>query len=125
MAFQPLSVGDILILSQTAWKIGRAFTHGKSSVPTEFAEVERECNGLSEALKVFAEALHDDGGVLTQTEPGTRGAVHTILESARLTLGDLESFVERYKVVKKKNTNGGFTVERTWSSVVLANYQTL
>jgi hypothetical protein len=124
MAFQPLSVGDILMLSQTAWKIGRAFTQGKRSAPSDFAEVEREANGLSEALKLVAETLHENGSILSQAEPETRAAVSTILESARKTLSDLESFVERYQVIKKKETNGGFVVERSWSDVVLANYRT-
>jgi hypothetical protein len=124
MAFQPLSVGDILMLSQTAWKIGRAFTQGKKSAPSEFAEVEREANGLSEALKLVAETLHTDGSILAQADGDTKSAVNTIIESARKTLSDLESFVERYQVIKKKETNGGFVVERSWSEVVLANYKT-
>lgn len=124
MALQPLSIGDILMLSQTAWKIGRAFTQGKKSAPSEFAEVEREANGLSEALKLVAETLHTDDSILSQAEPETRDAVGTILESAGRTLSDLESFVERYQVIKKRDTNGGFVVERSWSDVVLANYKT-
>ncbi|WPH00717.1 Hypothetical protein R9X50_00354700 [Acrodontium crateriforme] len=123
MAFQPLSVGDILMLSQTAWKIGRAFTHGRKSAPSEFAEVERESNGLSEALKLVAETLHSDGGILAQADNETKAAVNTILESARRTLSDLESFVERYQVIRKKETNGGFVVERGWSEVLMANYK--
>lgn len=124
MALQPLSVGDILMLSQTAWKIGRAFTHGKKSAPSEFAEVEREANGLSDALKLVAETLHADGSILTQADVDTRSAVNAILQSAHRTLDDLDSFVDRYQVIKKKETNGGFVVERSWSEVVLANYKT-
>ncbi|KAK5109457.1 hypothetical protein LTR62_007017 [Meristemomyces frigidus] len=125
MAVQPLSVGDILMLSQTAWKIGRAFTQGKKSAPSEFAEVEREANGLSEALKLVAETLHTDGGTLSRADEETRSAVNTIIESARTTLSDLDSFVERYQIIKKNRTNGGgFVVERSWSEVVMANYKT-
>ncbi|KAK5125496.1 hypothetical protein LTR85_000607 [Meristemomyces frigidus] len=124
MAFQPLSVGDILMLSQTAWKIGRAFRHGKKSAPSEFGEVEREANGLSEALKLVAETLQTDGSILSQADLETRVAVNTILESAHKTLDDLESFVERYQVIKKQEMNGGFTVERSWSEAVMANYKT-
>lgn len=124
MAFQPLSVGDILMLSQTAWKIGRAFTAGKNSAPAEFAEVERESNSLSEALKLVAETLHSNGSILDQADDDTKSAVNSILESAHKTLSDLESFVERYQVIKKKETTGGFVVERTWSEVVIANYKT-
>lgn len=126
---QPLitvcSVGDILMLSQTAWKIGRAFSKGKKGAPSEFGEVEREANGLSEALKLVAATLHTDGSLLAQADDETRSAVNTILESAGRTLEDLESFVERYHVIKKDKTSaGGFAVERNWSEVVLANYKT-
>jgi len=113
------------MLSQTAWKIGRAFTQCKRIAPVEFAEVEREANRLSEALKQVAEALHTDGSILSQAEPQIRRAINTILESAHRTLNDLESFVERYQVIKKKETHGGFMVERSWSDVVLANYKSL
>jgi hypothetical protein len=124
MAFQPLSVGDILMLSQQAWKIGRAFRKGQYSAPEEFAEVEREANGLSDALKLTAEALHADGSILSRAEPETRSAVNAILESAARTLGDLESFVEQYSVIKKRETKGGFVLEKTWSEVIIANWKT-
>nr|POE56717.1 hypothetical protein CFP56_33689 [Quercus suber] len=124
MALQPLSIGDILMLSQTAWKIGRAFTHGKKSAPAEFAEVEREANGLSDALKMVADTLHEDGGLLSRAEDETKAAVNGILESARRTLNDLDSFVDRYRVLSRKETSGGFVVERSWADAVLANYRT-
>ncbi|QIW99389.1 hypothetical protein AMS68_004907 [Peltaster fructicola] len=119
------SVGDILMLSQLAWKIGRAFTQGRKGALSEFSEVEREANGLSEALKLVAETLYSDNSILTQADEHTRHAVSTILDSAHKTLSDLESFVERYRVIKKKETKGGFVVERAWSEVVIANYKTL
>lgn len=112
------------MLSQTAWKIGRAFTKGKGSAPAEFAEVEGEANGLSDALKITAETLHDDGSILSRTEPETRAAVNAILDSAARTLGDLESFVARYQVIRKRETSTGFVVERSWSDLILANYKT-
>lgn len=125
MALQPLSVGDILMMSQTAWKIGRAFQHGKKSAPSEFREFESEANGLSEALKLVAETLYSDCSILSKADPETRAAVGMILESAQRTLEDLESFVERYQVIKKKETGSGFAVERSWSEAVMANYKTL
>lgn len=125
MALQPLSIGDILMLSQTAWKIGRAFAHGQKSAPSEFAEVEREANGLSGAFKLVAETLHADGSVLSHADDDTVSAVDSILDSARKTLDDLDSFVDRYQVIKKKErSGGGFAVERSWSDVVVANYKT-
>jgi len=126
MAMTP-SVGDVLMLSQTAWKIGRAFTQGKKSARSEFAEVETEAQGLSEALKLVAETLHADGSILSQADDNTQVAIATILESAQKTLSDLESFVERYTVIKRRPTNGGFgfSVDRQFSDVVMANYKTL
>lgn len=67
--------------------------------PCEFAEVERESRtvtSLSDALKLVAEALHEDKSILPQAEDQTKYAVNTILESARKTLEDLESFVDQY-----------------------------
>ena len=112
------------MLSQKAWKIGRAFTKGQSSAPAQFAEVEREANGLSDALKLTADALHADGSILSKAEPETKVAVYAILESAGRTLEDLESFVEQYQVVKKRQTTGGFVVEKTWREAIIANWRT-
>ena len=36
MAFPTPSVGDIIMLSQLAWKIGCAFTAGRAGAPAEF-----------------------------------------------------------------------------------------
>jgi len=79
---------------------------------------------LSDALKITAETLHEDGSILSRAEPETRSAVNSILESAARTLGDMESFVDRYQVVRKRETSGGFVVEKSWSEVILANYKT-
>lgn len=113
------------MLSQTAWKIGRAFAHAKQSAPAEFAAVEREANSLSGALKLVAEILHEHGSILTQAKSDTKSAVNTILKSAHQTLDDLESFVDRYQVIRKKATGQGFVVERSWSEAVIANYKSL
>ena len=107
------------MLSQTAWRIGRAFTQGKKSAPAEFAEVEREADGLSEALQLVAETLNTDGSILDKAEDTTKAAVTTILDSAQRTLSDLESFVARYRIIKPQ------TGERAWSDLVLTNYKTL
>lgn len=123
MAFQPLSVGDILMLSQCAWRIGRAFV--QKSAPTEFARVEREANDLSNTLKLAADALHADDSILSRADEETVQAVYAILESAQKSLGDLENFVDRYQVIKKRQVTGGYIVERRWSEAVLANYKTI
>ena len=118
MAMIP-SVGDILMLSQTAWSVGRAFTPGKKIVPVEFTEVEREAERLSEALRVVAETLSSNASILDKAEDATRSAISTILDSSQRTLDDLESFVARYRTIKPG------TGERSWSDLVITNYKTL
>jgi hypothetical protein len=107
------------MLSQTAWRVGRAFTPGKKIVPVEFAEVEREAERLSEALRVVAETLSSNASILDNAEDTTRSAVSTILDSAQRTLDDLESFVARYRTTKPGSG------ERSWSDLVITNYKTL
>ncbi|KAL1641610.1 hypothetical protein SLS58_005885 [Diplodia intermedia] len=156
-----LNIGDILMLSQLAWKIGRAFTAGRKSAPAEFLEVETEVSGLANALKMLAETLFADNsgesaaagcadrrfsedaegrlgrevggtgegireegsGMLARASAETRGGVEVILQSCRQTLRDLESLVEQYQVIRKHRTGGGFSIERSWSDLVLSAYK--
>ncbi|KKY20550.1 hypothetical protein UCDDS831_g04597 [Diplodia seriata] len=138
-----LNIGDILMLSQLAWKIGRAFTAGRKSAPAEFLEVETEVSGLAKALKMLAETLFADNsgesagavggtgegireegsGMLARASAETRGGVEVILQSCRQTLRDLESLVEQYQVIRKHRTSGGFSIERSWSDLVLSAYK--
>ena len=106
------------MLSQTAWRIGRAFKQGKTSAPAEFSEVEREADLLSEALRVVAETLNGNASLLLDKAEEIT-ALSSILDSVQRTLEDLESFVARYRIVKPQ------TRERSWSDLVLTNYKTI
>lgn len=121
------SIGDILMLSQLAWKIGRAFTAGRKNAPEEFLDVEKEVNALAKALKLLAETLFADAddSILSKAEKDTRVAVATLLLSCQQTLHDLDSIIEQYQVIRKQRTSGGYTVDRSWSDLVLANYQNM
>ncbi|KAL1619909.1 hypothetical protein SLS56_009926 [Neofusicoccum ribis] len=139
-----LNIGDVLMLSQLAWKIGRAFTAGRKGAPAEFVSVEAEVSGLAKALKLLAETLFAEniyeengdaggggrgkngdgmGGILGQASAETRGGVEVILISCQRTLKDLESLVEQYQVIRKHRTSGGFSIERSWSDLVLSSYK--
>lgn len=113
------------MISQTAWRVGRAFRHGKKSAPTEFTRIEDEANNLSNVLKLAAETLHADDSILRRADTQTVQAVWAILESAERSLSDLESFVQSYQIINRRETNGGYLLERSWSDAVLANYKTL
>ncbi|KAK4560770.1 hypothetical protein LTR86_005349 [Recurvomyces mirabilis] len=120
-----LSIGDLLMLSQTAWKCGRAMSSAGKNSPAEFAEVHSACDALSEALKLAAEALHQQDESDDQLDGAIRPQMDPVFRSAEVTLREFESFIERYQMVKKRQTTGGSIVERTWSDLVLANYRTI
>ncbi|KAJ4302745.1 hypothetical protein N0V90_001635 [Kalmusia sp. IMI 367209] len=121
------SIGDILILSQTAWKVGRAFTAGRTHAPTEFQDVEVEINALAKALKLLAEELfaESEDSLLKQADAKTQDGMATIINSCSRAIHDLESLLDQYQVVKKIQTSGGFAIERSWSDLVLTQYKTM
>ncbi|KAF2680587.1 hypothetical protein K458DRAFT_434198 [Lentithecium fluviatile CBS 122367] len=121
------SIGDILMLSQTAWKVGRAFTAGRKNAPAEFHEVEAEINGLAKVLKLLAEAMfaESDDSLLKQADQEIQEGLTTILASCQQTIQDLDSLMDQYQVVKKTRTQGGFAIERSWSELVINQYQTM
>ncbi|KAF2638918.1 hypothetical protein P280DRAFT_430454 [Massarina eburnea CBS 473.64] len=121
-----LSIGDILMLSQTAWKIGRTFTAGRKNAPPEFLEVEAEINGLAKSLKLLAGTMFaEENDLLKKADQDTRDGFHSILRSCQRTIHDLDSLMDQYQVIKKTKTSSGFTVERSWSDLVVAQYQTM
>ncbi|KAF1957419.1 hypothetical protein CC80DRAFT_592688 [Byssothecium circinans] len=121
-----LSIGDILMLSQTAWKLGRTFSAGRKNAPPEFLEVEAEVNGLAKALKLLAETMFsEEVDQLKDAEKDVQVGFAAMLSSCRQTVQDLDSLTDQYQDIKKSKTNGGFTVERSWSELVVAQYQTM
>jgi hypothetical protein len=115
------------MLSQVAWKIGRAFSASQKSAPPEFQEVEIEISGLARALKLLANALHAeaDGNLIREAADHVQHGIQVILESCKRTVNDLDSLVDHHQVIKKHRTVGGFAIERTWSDLVLSDYATM
>lgn len=121
------NVGDILMLSQVAWKTGRAFTAGRKDAPPEFQAVETDVGGLAQALKQLAEALHAKANVnpISECDDEIQNGVAIILSSCHRTIHDLDSLVDRYQVIKKYRIVGGFAIERSWIDLVLAQYKAI
>jgi len=121
------NVGDILMLSQVAWKTGRIFTAGRKDAPSDFHAVETDISGLAQALKLLAEAIHAEEvhGLISKASQETQDGVTIILSSCERTIHDLDSLVDRYQVIRKHRTVGGFAIERSWSDLVLAQYDTI
>lgn len=123
MAFPTPSIGDILMLSQLAWKVGCAFTAGRQGAPSQFQEIENELKGLTTAITLLAESLDEDGSLLARSDDKTREGLNKILGCCRQTLDDLDSFVNQYQEIKRPDEAGGLATQRTWRSVLIRNYK--
>ena len=123
----PISIGDALMVSQLAWKIGCAFTAGRAGAPHEFVEVENELRSLTTSLDLLAETIEDDDGVLARANDPTKAGVSKVLICARQTLQDLESFVVRYQEIRRPDpiTTPDCQLERSWKKLLIKNWKTV
>lgn len=121
------SVGDILMLSQKAWRIGRAFASCHKDAPSELQFVQTEIAGLAKALRLLAEALHAESEreLFQSADQEVQDGIGAILYSCQRAIDDLDSLVDQYQVIKKHRTVGGFAIERSWTDLVLSEYRTM
>lgn len=126
MSQSPVSVGDILMLSQLAWRLTCSFTAGQTGAPADFADVENELKALTKSLNTICETLDEDGSLLARANLGTRRGTLVILTNCQRTLEDLDIFVNSYQDVKKvAQPGGGKVIQRSWRPFFLKNYQTI
>jgi hypothetical protein len=125
----PISVGDAILLSQIALKIGRAFTSGRKSAPTEFAEIQDLLFTLSNALKLLTRDFPDDGLVeidaFTSRE-SEEAQDETVLLSqmiinCRSTLTHLNFLVDKYMEIGGRNPQ--LKEEKRWKDEVRKNWK--
>ena len=74
------SIGDIMLLSSLAWKIGTAFTSGRAGAPAEFREVENELDGLKKSITMLADTLDTDDSILARADDRTKEGLIKILD---------------------------------------------
>ena len=119
------SIGDILMLSQLAWRIGCAFTSGRAGAPAEFKEVENELHSLTKALTLLAEALDEDDSIISRADEKTKEGLEKMLECCQQTLENLNSFVGQYQEIKKPDGESHITTQRSWKRLLIRNYKTI
>ncbi|KAI9764270.1 MAG: hypothetical protein M1840_008561 [Geoglossum simile] len=122
------SIGDVLLLSQLAWRIGYAFTAARPSAPPEFLDVETELKTLTKALDLLAEALDDDDSILVRADERVKAGVNKSLLNCQQSLEDLNAFVVRYQEVRKPEgevgTRGIHGV-KTWKVLLLKSWRSV
>ncbi|KAF2404157.1 hypothetical protein EJ06DRAFT_518632 [Trichodelitschia bisporula] len=127
MAVAMPSTGDILMLSQAAWRTARAFAPGRKTYPEDFLEVEKELASLSKLLKQLAEDLFEEDveSIVVQSDDHTQRSISALMDAIKVALADLESLVEECQITRMTPTPMGYTVERCWSDPVLQCYNTM
>ena len=119
----PVAVGDVILLSQIAFKIGQAFTAGRKSAPAEFGDIQRLLFTLSSALDLVAENLpKDKGGSPSPFSPAPSNSQFTsdgngtpqankvlgeILKNCRTILEHLQCLVDKYLKIDPHETSEG------------------
>jgi hypothetical protein len=123
-----VSIGDVLMLSQVAWRISRHFSprHNPGTcLPPEFVMIEDELTSFSKSLKHLGEALVSEviESFVHSADQKVQDNMSTILRSCHRILEDLESFTFSYQVRLKVPSARGITLQRNWRATVLTDYQ--
>ena len=122
------SIGDVLLLSQLAWRIGYAFAAARPSAPPEFYDIEMELKTLTKALDLLAEALDDDNTILVRADDKVKAGVNKILFNCQQSLEDLNAFVVRYQEIKKPEGEvgtRGIQGVKTWKVLLLKSWRSV
>src|SRR6266511_3940279 len=112
----PVSIGDAILLSQLACRLGRAFTSGPKSAPAEFQEVQNLLYSLSKALELVethvastSSGIRNNGTNQAPVNPNQEESLDQgefldrMISGCRGTLSHLESLVDKYTDLKGKS----------------------
>jgi hypothetical protein len=95
MSFR-ISIGDILMISGLAYRIGKTLTTSRKSAPGEFSEVQNQLFAISNALRLLSATLQQEG------VPNTEGTVgpeedeilSRMIENCQTTLQHLDGVLK-------------------------------
>ncbi|KAK8179704.1 hypothetical protein BC567DRAFT_224958, partial [Phyllosticta citribraziliensis] len=88
-----VQIGDVIALSQLAWRLGKMFTTERKNAPAKFSEVEDQFYSLSIVLKILAE-----NKALAETiEKDNR--LGRMIINCETSLKGLEEFLQEYSDV--------------------------
>jgi hypothetical protein len=119
----PLSIGDIILLGQIAYRVAKALSSGTKSAPAEFAEVQALLYSLRESFDLLARTLTDrdqarrdesDQKDLNESTIEHQPELENILNNCRDVLCHLEGFVDKYSVLDSKNESQREQRTRKW-----------
>lgn len=129
----PVSLGDAILIAKLALRLGKAFTRGRKSAPSEFREVEAQLYSLSTALQALGDASQqNDSGARgepssTLTEPTTeqakeREAIDPMLQSCQKCLEHLDEVVKKYSSIVEPRDSQQSRSKR-WAHDIKTNWK--
>ncbi|KAF2489481.1 hypothetical protein BU16DRAFT_622985 [Lophium mytilinum] len=117
----PVSIGDALMLSRLAYRLGQAFTTGRKSAPAEFEDVQNLLRSLSRALKLLGRDLPD--GSSSSSIDEDEDAILHIVGNCRSTLIYLETVVTKYAKLEANSNKPQTTRFKSWSEDIRRNWK--
>jgi len=130
----PVSIGDVIMLSKLAFRLGHAFTSGRKSAPAEFQEVQNQLYSLSKALEflVTHKTTHsgDDSNSCENTAATCRQEIDQhdeflgqLIINCRKTLSHLESLVDKYSELTSDCEEPGSIGRKKWRTEMKDNWK--
>lgn len=113
----PVSIGDVIMLSKLAFRLGQAFTTGRKSAGAEFQEIQNQLYGLSKALDLLSQS-----NICDPSAPN-HDVLGPMINNCQDSLKFLEAIVDKYTTLEQKAGSGGQDSGRRWSSQILQNWK--
>ncbi|CAI6331473.1 unnamed protein product [Periconia digitata] len=130
----PVSIGDAILLSKLAYRLAHTLTIGRKQAPANIKKVQDQLHSLGSALKSVAQlktqsSTHEDPGVPKAQHALNAGsddhALEEVIQSCRLTLGELEELIKKYDAVSEEHlprTSEDLATER-WKNSLKINWK--
>lgn len=130
----PVSIGDGILLSTLALRLGRAFSSGRESAPDEFQEVQNQLYSLSKALEAVSSHQKipfetQNGNEIDVTssrnkeEPDQHDVIALMVSNCRNTLGHLELIVDKYTELRSDSEEPGQAGGKRWRKELKENWK--
>ena len=125
----PISFGDAYLMSKLALRLGRAFTKGRKSAPSEFRELENQLYSLSTALCALKDAPANSG-ITARHDPhypqprrmGSEETITIMLQRCEETLEHLKAIVDKYSCMVEPQDLQAPKFKR-WSQDIKSNWK--
>jgi hypothetical protein len=129
----PVSFGDAYLMGSLAFRLGRTFTKGRKSAPTEFREVENQLYSLSAALCALKDANTSEIASVSieasrlprvpeQRHVDGDDIISSMLRNCEETLRHLEALVNKYSCIGTPR-NSEVPLFKRWSRDLKDNWK--